>query len=70
MGIDARRQRELEQGRPPEVLLESFLELLKHKLRRPPELPKRVLTSAAKAAKHRRAKDKRKRETPCCGLLT
>ena len=63
--IEARRQRELEEGRPPEVLLESFLEVLKHKLRRPPGLPKRVLTSAAKAAKHRRAKDKRKRETPC-----
>ena len=52
--VEARRQRELEEGRPPEVLLESCLELLKHKLRRPPELPKRVLTSAAKAAKHRR----------------
>ena len=26
--IEARRQRELEEGRPPEVLLESFLELL------------------------------------------
>ena len=55
----------MEEGRPPEVLLESFLELLKHKLRRPPGLPKRVLTSAAKAAEHRRAKDKRRRETPC-----
>ena len=63
--VEARRQRELEEGSPPEVLLESFLELLKHKLRLPPELPKRVLTSAAKVAKHRRAKDKRRRETPC-----
>ena len=63
--VEARRQRELEDGRPPEVLLESFLELLKHKLRRPPELPKRVLTSAAKAAKHRRVRDKRRSETPC-----
>ena len=63
--VEARRQRELEEGRPPEVLLESFLEMLKHKLRLPPELPKRVLTSAAKVAKHRRAKDKRMRETPC-----
>ena len=53
--VEARRQKELEEGRPPEVLLESFLELLKHKLRRPPGFPKRVLTSAAKAAKHRRA---------------
>ena len=61
--VEARRQRELEEGRPPEVPLESFLELLKHKLRRPPEL--RVLTSAAKAAKHRRARDKRRSETPC-----
>ena len=60
--IEARRQKELEEGRPPEVLLESFLELLKHKLRRVPEPPKRVLTPAAK---HRRAKDKRQRETPC-----
>ena len=63
--IEARRQRELEEGRPPEVLLESFLELLKHKLRRPPRLPKHVLTSAAQAAKDRRGKDKRRRETPC-----
>ena len=63
--VEARRQRELEEGSPPEVLLESFLELLKHMLRLPPELPKRVLTSAAKVAKHRRAKDKRKHETPC-----
>ena len=30
--VEARRQRELEEGRPPEVLLESFLELLQHKL--------------------------------------
>ena len=30
--VEARRQRELEEGRPPEVLLESFLEMLKHKL--------------------------------------
>ena len=65
MRVEARRQRELEEGSPPEVLLESFLELLKHKMRLPPELPKRVLTSAAKVAKHRRAKDKRRPETPC-----
>ena len=38
---------------------------MKHKLRLPPELPKRVLTSAAKVGKHCRAKDKRRRETPC-----
>ena len=38
---------------------------MKHKLRHTPELPKRVLTSAAKVAKHRRAMDKRRRETPC-----
>ena len=63
--IEARRHKELEEGRPPEVPLESFLELLKHKLRRVPEPPKRVLTPAAKAAKHRRAKDKRQRETLC-----
>ena len=56
--VEARRQKELEEGRPPEVLLESFLELLKHKLRRALGPPKRVLTSADKAAKHRRAKDK------------
>ena len=54
--IEARRQR---------VLLESVLEMLKHKLRLPPELPIRVLTSAAKIAKHRRAKDKRRHETAC-----
>ena len=63
--VEALGQRELEEGSPPEGLLESFLELLKHKLRRPPGLPKRVLTSAAKAAKHRRARDKRRSETPC-----
>ena len=60
MRVDARRQRELEEASPPEVLLESFLELLKHKLRRPPGLPKRVLTSAAKAAKHRSAREQEK----------
>ena len=65
MRVEARRQRELEDGRPPEALLESILELLKRKLRRPPDLPKRVLTSAAKAAKHRRVRDKRRSETPC-----
>ena len=63
--VEGRGQTELEEGRPPEVLLESFLELLKYKLRRVPEPPKRVLTPAAKAAKHRRAKDKRQRETLC-----
>ena len=63
--IEARRQRKLEEGRPPVVLLESFPELLKHKLRRPSGLPKRVLTSAARAAKHRRARDKIRSETPC-----
>ena len=61
--VEACRQRELEEGRPPEVLLGRFLEMLRHKLRRPPELPKRVLTSAAKVAKHSRAGDKRRRET-------
>ena len=65
VGIEARRQRELEEGRPPAVLLESLLDLLKHKLRGPPEIAKRVLTSAAEAAKHGRAKDKRQRETSC-----
>ena len=34
-------------------------------MRLPPELPKRVLTSAAKVAKHRRAEHKKRRETPC-----
>ena len=63
--IEARRQKELAEGRAPEVLLESFLELLKLKLHPVPEPPKRVLTPAAKAANHRRAKDKRQRETLC-----
>ena len=63
--VEARRQKELEEGSPPDVLLESFLELLKHKPHPVPEPPRRVLTSAAKAAKHRRAKDKRQRETLC-----
>ena len=49
--IEARRQKELEEGRAPEVLLETFLQLLKHKLH--PVL------------EHRRAKDKRQRETLC-----
>ena len=52
--VEARRQKELEEGCLPEVLLDSFLELLKHKLHRVLEPLKRVLTPAAKAAKHSR----------------
>ena len=38
--IGARRQKELEGGRAPEVVLERFLVLLKHKVHPVPERPK------------------------------
>ena len=62
--IDARRQKELDEGVEPEVVLDTFLYQVK--VEQPQSGPlKRVLTPAAKAAKHRRAKDKKLRETLC-----
>ena len=63
--IEARRQEELDDGVEPEVVLDSFVnpvELEQHPQSRP---LMRVLTPAAKAAKHRRARDKKLRETLC-----
>ena len=60
MRIEARRQKELDEGVEPEVVLDSFLE----QQQKSGPL-KRVLTPSAKAAKHRRARDKKLRETLC-----
>ena len=62
--IDARRQEELDEGVEPEVVLDSFLDQVKVEQQQSGPL-KRVLTPAAKAAKHRRAKDKKLREILC-----
>ena len=62
--IDARRQEELDEGVEPEVVLDSFLDQVKVEQQQSGPL-KRVLTPAAKAAKQRRAKDKKLRETLC-----
>ena len=50
MRIKARRQKELEEGSTPEVLLDSFPNPVKHDQHTLSEPPKRVLTLAAKAA--------------------
>ena len=63
--IEARRQKELDRGVEPEVMLDSFLNQVKMEQHPQSELVKRVLTPAAKAAKHRRARDKKLRETQC-----
>ena len=61
--IEARRRKELDEGVEPEVVLDSFLNQVKVE-QQPQSGPlKRVLTPAAKAAKHRRARDKKLRET-------
>ena len=61
----ARRQKELDEGVEPEVVLDSFLNQVKVE-QQPLSGPlKRLLTPAAKAAKHRRARDKKLRETLC-----
>ena len=60
--IEACRQKELD-GVEPEVVHDSFLNQVKVEQHPQSGLLKRVLTSAAKAAKHRRARDKMLRET-------
>ena len=63
MRIEARRQKEMDEGVEPEVVLDSFLNQVKV-WQHPQSGPlKSVLTPAAKAAKHRRARDKKLRET-------
>ena len=65
MRIEARRQKELDEGVEPEVVLDSFLNQVKVEQQQQSGPLKRVLTPSAKAAKHRRAKDKKWRETLC-----
>ena len=68
MRIEARRQKELDEGAEPEVVLDSFLDQVKVEQQQQSVPLERVLTpsaKAAKAAKHRRAKDKKWRETMC-----
>ena len=52
-------------GLKPEVVLDSFLNQVKVEQHPQSGPSKRVLTPAAKAAKHRRARDKKLRETLC-----
>ena len=67
--VEARRQKELDDGVEPEVVLDSFLNLVKVE-QHPQSGPlKRVLTPAAKAAKHRRGRDKKLRETLCWWIV-
>ena len=63
--IEARRQKELDGGVEPEVVLDRFLNQVKVEQQQQSGPLKRVLTPAAKAAKHRRARDKKLRETLC-----
>ena len=65
MRIEARRQKELDEGVEPEVVLDSFLDQVKVEQQQQSGPLKRVLTPSAKAAKHRRAKDKKWGETLC-----
>ena len=65
MRIEARRQEELDEGVEPEVVLDSFLDQVKVEQQQQSGPLKRVLTLSAKAAKHRRARDKKLRETLC-----
>ena len=65
MRIEACRQKELDEGVEPEVVLDSFLDQVKVEQQQQSGPLKRVLTPSAKAAKHRRAKDKKLRETLC-----
>ena len=65
MRIEARRQKELDEGVEPEVVLDSFLDQVKVEQQQQSGPLKRVLTPSAKAAKHRRARDKKLRETLC-----
>ena len=65
MRIEARRQKELHEGVEPEVVLDSFLNQVKVEQQQQSGPLKRVLTPSAKAAEHRRARDKKLRETLC-----
>ena len=65
MRIEDRRQKELDEGVEPEVVLDSFLDQVKVEQQQQSGPLKRVLAPSAKAAKHRRAKDKKLRETLC-----
>ena len=56
MRIEARRQKELDEGVEPEVVLDSFLNQVKVEQQQQSGPLKRVLTPSAKAAKHRRAR--------------
>ena len=58
MRIEGRRQKELDEGAEPEVVLDSFLDQVNVEQQQQSGPLKRVLTPSAKAAKHRRAKDK------------
>ena len=63
MRIEARRQKELDEGAEPEVVLDSFLNQVKVEQQQQSGPLKRVLTPAAKAATHCHARDKKLRET-------
>ena len=65
MRLEARRQKELDEGVEPEVVLDSFLDQVKVEQQQQSGPLKRVFTRSAKAAKHRRARDKKLRETLC-----
>ena len=65
MRIEARQQKELDEGVEPELVLDSFLNQVKVEQQQQSGCLKRVLTPSAKAAKHRRASDKKLRETLC-----
>ena len=69
MRIEARRQKELDEGAEPEVVLDSFLDQVNVEQQQQSGPLKRVLTPSAKAAKHRRAKDKKWRETMCWWIV-
>ena len=67
MRIEARQQKELDEGVEPEVVLDNEVKVEQQ----PQSGPlKRVLHLSAKAAKHRRARDKKLRETCVGGLPT
>ena len=69
MRIEARRQKELDEGAEPEAVLDSFLDQVNVEQQQQSGPLKRVLTPSAKAAKHRRAKDKKWRETMCWWIV-
>ena len=65
MRIEARRQKERDEGVEPEVVLDSFLDQVNVEQQQQSGPLKRVLTPSAKTAKHRRARDKKLREILC-----